>query len=107
MIRSATSELEGLIVDSTSERVVDYARRVGAEVLVRGTRGGVDDSAESELVRQNDLLAPELKTIILRCPTQEHVSSSVLRAAARAGLAFPGGCTLEAYAALLSRLRTG
>ena len=58
----------------------DFAREVGATVLVRGVRNTVDFEFERTIEATNRELFPELTTVLLPTPAEVmHVSSSMVR----------------------------
>ena len=58
----------------------DFARKVGATVLVRGVRNTLDFEFERTMEATNRHLAPELTTVLLVAPAEYgHISSSVVR----------------------------
>ncbi len=58
----------------------DFAREVGATVLVRGVRNTVDFEFERAIEATNRQLFPELTTVLLPTPAEfMHISSSVVR----------------------------
>src|SRR4051794_16773301 len=66
MIRAAVQGLEANIeVDHYSGLTIDYARRVGAQAIVRGLRVLTDFEWEFQLAMINDRLAPEIETVCL------------------------------------------
>jgi pantetheine-phosphate adenylyltransferase len=86
MIRSATRRLPNVRADLTHGMVVEYARDVGATVLVRGIRDAADAQSESALAEMNWSLAPEIATILLPAPPDlREVSSTEAKARALAG----------------------
>lgn len=69
-----------------SDLTVDAARRVGAGVLLRGARSGVDFEYERNIADANRLLAPGLETVILPSrPELACISSTLMRDLARYG----------------------
>ncbi|MBP3300858.1 MAG: pantetheine-phosphate adenylyltransferase [Clostridia bacterium] len=75
------ADLKNVSVDVWDGPVVDYARRVGASVLVKGVRGSADLEYEQNLAEINRLLAPEIETVLL--PTRPQfaaISSTYARA---------------------------
>ena len=75
------ADLKNVTVDVWDGIVVDYARKVGATVLVKGVRGTADLEYEQHLAEINRLLAPEVETVLL--PTRPQfaaVSSTYARA---------------------------
>ena len=58
----------------------DFAREVGATVLVRGVRNTLDFEFERSIEATNRSLFPELTTVLLPTPAEYmHISSSVVR----------------------------
>jgi pantetheine-phosphate adenylyltransferase len=58
----------------------DFAREVGATVLVRGVRNSVDFEFERTIEATNRQLFPELTTVLLPTPVEVmHISSSMVR----------------------------
>ena len=58
----------------------DFAREVGATVLVRGVRNSVDFEFERTIEIANRQLFPELTTVLLPTPVEYmHISSSMVR----------------------------
>ena len=58
----------------------DFAREVGATVLVRGVRNTIDFEFERSIEATNRALFPELTTVLIPTPAEYmHISSSVVR----------------------------
>lgn len=86
LARDAVGPMPTVSVDGTDGYVVEYARAIGATVLVRGLRGAADAAYETELAQQNRALAPEITTVMLPAePSLSMVSSSELKARAERG----------------------
>ena len=67
-------------VASYSTLTGDFAREVGATVLVRGVRNAVDFDFERTIEITNRQLFPELTTVLLPTPVEYmHISSSMVR----------------------------
>lgn len=67
-------------VASYSTLTGDFAREVGATVLVRGVRNTVDFEFERTIEITNRQLFPELTTVLLPTPVEYmHISSSMVR----------------------------
>lgn len=91
--------------DSTELLVVEYARQVGATVLVRGIRGATDAEYETEMANFNRSLAPEIETVFLPAHAElARISSSGLKELARCGEDGSTYCSAEVWARLLSRI---
>lgn len=78
--RRRLGALPNVSVDGTDGLVVEYARAIGASVLVRGIRDADDAVAEARLASVNRQLAPELPTVLIGAdPATATVSSSALK----------------------------
>lgn len=80
-------EPEGRIrVDSFSGLTVEYARSLGASVIVRGLRAVSDFEYEFKLAHMNDHLAPEIEVVCLMTSSRHSfISSSMIREVAALG----------------------
>jgi pantetheine-phosphate adenylyltransferase len=84
MLLHECSALEGVVIASHSGLTVDYCRKVGAKLLIRGLRSGADYTFEMAMAQMNRHLAPDVETLFL--PTNSeyfHVSSSLVKDVAR------------------------
>ncbi len=73
-------------VVSFSGMAIDYAREIGARVIVRGLRAATDFEYELQIAHANADLGPEIDTIFL--PTRTNygfISASLVREIARHG----------------------
>jgi pantetheine-phosphate adenylyltransferase len=86
LIRAAVGPEPRLEVDSFQGLLVDYVRRRGARVVVRGLRAIADFEYEFQLAHMNRRLSPGVDTIFLPT-TQEnfYVSSSLVKEIASFG----------------------
>lgn len=64
MIREALGD-EQIRVESFSELLVDYVKRIGATVIIRGLRAISDFDYEFQMALTNRQLAPKLETFFL------------------------------------------
>jgi len=86
LAREVLGVMPTVSVDGTRGLVVEYARAIGASVLLRGLRGAADAAYETELAQQNRQIAPEIATVMLPAePRLSAVSSSELKARAQRG----------------------
>ena len=80
MIRSVTSNIPNVDVDSSAELLAEYARRKGSCVIVKGLRAGSDFENEFQMALINHKINPDLDTMFL---TSEHqymyLSSSTVK----------------------------
>ncbi|MBO5220938.1 MAG: pantetheine-phosphate adenylyltransferase [Clostridia bacterium] len=80
------ADLPNVTVDVWDGIVVDYARKVGASVLVKGIRNTADLEYETQLAEINRILAPEIETVYLNArPQLSALSSTYARAFLRSG----------------------
>jgi pantetheine-phosphate adenylyltransferase len=88
MTQEALKELPNIAVQSYSGLTVNFARSVGAQVIVRGLRVLSDFELEFQMALTNRKLAPEIDTVCL-ITSQEYafLSSSVAKE-----IAMVGGC---------------
>lgn len=63
LLREATREMPRVRIDAYSSLTVDYARSVGANVMVRGLRAVTDFEHEFQLAQVNHTLAPEIEFV--------------------------------------------
>jgi len=78
--RDRLGALPNVSVDVPDGLVVEYARGIGASVLVRGIRDADDAVSETQLASINRQLAPELPTVLIGAdPAAAGISSSALK----------------------------
>lgn len=73
-------------VDTFGGLLIDYAREIGAKVLIRGLRAYSDFEYEFQMALTNRKMAPEMETLFMM-PKEIHsyVSSSIVREVAMLG----------------------
>ena len=80
LIEALYANEERVRVAKYSTLTGDFAREVGATVLVRGVRNTVDFEFERTIEVTNRQLFPELTTVLLPTPAElMHISSSMVR----------------------------
>lgn len=86
LFREALEGLSGVEVIEIEGLVVDAARRLVADVLVRGVRSGTDFDYEISMARTNRALLASIDTVLLAPPPEyAHISASLVRQIARLG----------------------
>ena len=65
LLRRATRSLRGVIIDHFDSLVVDYVRRKGARVMIRGLRMLSDFEYEFQMALTNRRLSDEVETIFM------------------------------------------
>ncbi len=86
LILESTSHLPNLRVELSEKLVVDYARQVSGNVIVRGLRAVSDFEIELKMALMNKHLNPEVDTVFLM-PKAEYMflNSSLIREIAEFG----------------------
>ena len=86
LIRRVTADLPNVEAELWPGLVVDFARRHGATVIVRGARSASDFDAEYAMGIINGKLLPGLDTVIFpAAPEYLHISSTMARDMIRYG----------------------
>ncbi|MFF4449469.1 pantetheine-phosphate adenylyltransferase [Streptomyces sp. NPDC001502] len=80
-LRAAAADLSNVTVDShTGGLLVDYCRRVGIDVVIRGVRGVADLDYEMPMARMNHELAGVETFFIAADADLAHISSTLVTA---------------------------
>lgn len=80
LIKKSVENMKNVEVDSYSGLTCEYAKSVGASVLLRGLRNSRDFDYELELANANSSLNSELKTVCLfSSPENSFISSSMVK----------------------------
>ena len=86
LVRQAIVNLTNVDVEPFSGLTIDFARRVGAQTVVRGLRIGADFEREFEMALMNKKLCPDCELVCLMANQEyQFLSSSLLKEAARLG----------------------
>ena len=107
MASAATAQLLNVRVDGFGGQLtVEYARRKGATVLVRGLRAASDFEGEFQMGHANRRLAPEIETVcLISAPEWTFISSSIIKEIARLGGDVSGFVPPAVLPYLLARAR--
>ena len=65
MLREVTKDIPNVTVTSFSGLTVDFARKMKANVLIRGLRAIPDFEYELNMAQTNHIIAPEIETVFL------------------------------------------
>jgi pantetheine-phosphate adenylyltransferase len=105
MIRVATRTLKNVEVVDFSDLVVDCARRMDTQVMIRGLRAVSDFEFEFQMALMNRRLAPGVEVAFLM-PSQEYtyLNSTLVKEVARLGGTVSGLVTPEVEKRLLAKL---
>lgn len=86
LLREAVGTWDNVEVGSFDGLLVDYARRVGASVILRGIRAITDFEYEMQMAMMNRKLEPNLEAVfLLPSEAYTYVSSRLVREVARLG----------------------
>ncbi len=86
LARKAVANLPNVEVQSYWGLTVDFARQVGAKVMVRGLRMSADFENEFEMAMMNKKLAPDLELVcFMASQDYQFLSSSLMKEAASLG----------------------
>lgn len=86
LARQSIKGIAGIEVQPYSGLTVDFARKVGASVMVRGLRVSADFEFEFDLAMMTYKLAPELQMVcFMTSPQYQFLSSSLLKEVALLG----------------------
>ena len=96
MLREAVGHLTNVSVDASDGLLVEYARSVGAQVIVKGLRAVTDFEYEFQMALMNKKLDERIETLFLATATDfAYLSSSMVKmlvgfGASTEGLVPPG-----------------
>ena len=80
LIRESVNGIKNVEVDSFEGLTIEYAKKRGAEILIRGLRAVSDFEYEMQLSQTNSQLAEEIKTVFLITkPEYNFISSSTVK----------------------------
>ncbi len=86
LVRQSIADLPNVAAESYRELTVDFARRVGAQAIVRGLRMSADFEREFDMAMMNKRLYPELELVCLMASMEyQFLSSTLLKEAASLG----------------------
>lgn len=82
----ATESMANVCVEPFTELLVEFARRLDAEVVVKGLRAITDFEYEFQMTALNYELSQEIETLFIMAPPKYmYLSSSIVREIARLG----------------------
>ena len=85
-LKKATPDIRGIVIDDFDGLVIDYARKKGVSILIRGLRMISDFEYEFQMALTNRKLAPDIETVFLM-PQEgySYLSSKLLKEAVGLG----------------------
>ena len=102
MIEKACADLPTVSADAFDGLLVEYLKKTGAQVVVRGLRAVTDFEAEFQMAQVNHQVSPEMETLfMMTLPEHAYISSSVVRELAT----FGGDVTQFVPAEILDEVR--
>lgn len=91
LIRLSVAHLPNVHVSAFDGLTVEYAKKIGARVIVRGLRAVLDFDYELQMALMNRQLAPEIETVMLLTASSfSHLSSSLVKEIAFFGSSVDG-----------------
>ena len=86
MLKEVTLTIPGVEVDDFGGLLVDYVRKRGAKVIVRGLRVISDFEFEFQMALTNRNLAPDIETVFMMTnESYSYLSSRIIKEAVRLG----------------------
>ena len=80
LIKESVKDIQNVEVDSFKGLTIEYAKKVGANVLIRGLRAVSDFEFEMQLSQTNSALCEDIKTVFLTTkPKYNFISSSTIK----------------------------
>ena len=80
MIREAVRDIPNVSVEAFSGLSVDFAKKQGAVIIVRGLRAVTDFEYELQLSQTNRKIAPDIDTVFFTTSLQyAYLSSSIVK----------------------------
>jgi len=80
LIRESINDIPNVEADSFEGLTIEYAKKMGATVLIRGLRAVSDFEFEMQLSQTNSALCDEIKTVFLTTkPEYNFISSSTIK----------------------------
>ena len=105
VLNQCTRALDNVTVDTFDGLLVDYCRKIGAGIIIRGLRAVTDFEFEFQIGLANMDMAPEIETVFLLTePKNIFISSSLVREIAENGGSVQRYLPDAAYRALMQAL---
>lgn len=86
MVKEACAHLPNVRVETFDGLLVEFARHVGAKVIIKGLRAVSDFDYEFQMAAMNRKLAPEIETVFIMTSLEyAYLSSSIIKEVAELG----------------------
>ncbi|MBP3937429.1 MAG: pantetheine-phosphate adenylyltransferase [Clostridia bacterium] len=106
MLRTATADLPNVEIDAYDGLLADYARRVGADAIVKGLRAVTDFEYEFQMALTNRQLHADAETVFLTTSADlMYLSSSVVKQVAMYGGDISGFVPASVLDAVLQKMK--
>lgn len=80
LLKEVTCHLDNVIIDASDDLAVEYAKKVGASILVRGLRATMDFEYELQLAFSNQYIDDNVEMVFLMTrPSHSFISSSSVK----------------------------
>ncbi len=80
MLKEETAGIPNVVVDSFDGLLVDYMRRIDAQIIIRGLRAISDYEYEIQIAQTNHKVSPEVETVFLTTNLQySYLSSTIVK----------------------------
>ena len=80
MLKEETASIPNLVVDSFDGLLVDYMRRIDAQIIIRGLRAISDYEYEIQIAQTNHKVNPDVETVFLTTNLQySYLSSTIVK----------------------------
>jgi pantetheine-phosphate adenylyltransferase len=83
LARDAVQHLSGVSAEAVPGLLVEFCRAAGADLIVKGVRGGTDYDAEMPMALMNRHLTGIETVFVIGDPALAHIASSLVRDVAR------------------------
>lgn len=105
LLAKVTKDYSNVCIDSSDKLSVEYAKDVGANILVRGIRATMDFEYELQLAFSNQYLDADIEMVFLMTrPTQSFISSSSVKEIVSHGRSVEGLVPKDVQLALVEKL---
>ena len=80
LLKEVTKDFDNVVIDASDKLAVEYAKEVGASILVRGLRATMDFEYELQLAFSNQYLDDSVDMVFLMTrPNHSYISSSSVK----------------------------
>jgi pantetheine-phosphate adenylyltransferase len=86
MIKQQVKKYNNVTVDSFNGLLIDYVRKNGTNIILRGIRTMSDFEYEFQMALTNRAIAPDIETVfVMACEKYSYISSHLIKEAAMLG----------------------